>query len=460
MKKIIWRVIQFSMLVLLLCIIIYISKVLPLINGYAAKTMCSDLFISGRTFEDIEKSELGSFPFNLASCSVNMPDSSVTASIAGLAQRKAIFRNGLGATLISQTTEAELKKQSFLIVIPPAVNQDSIDWPAGNRMANKIIPGIDSIQLNEVVNDAFKEPSAEQKPSTRAVVILYQGKIIAEKYAGGFTASSKQLGWSMAKGIENALIGIMVKQGKINIELPVPVAEWKNDARNTITMADLMHMSSGLHYASSATGPSDLTEMLFKENNMAAFAIRAAADHPHGKIFHYADASANLLSFIERKLIGDSEYYRFPYEKLFYKIGMNSTLLEVDASGTFVGSSYCYATARDWARFGLLYLNDGVWNGERILPEGWVTFTATRSAAKNEEKKGEYGALWWLNAGNDNGVLKYPHVPADCFACQGYEGQYIWVIPSKKLVVVRLALERGNKLDPDKFLSGIIKALP
>ncbi len=460
MKKIAWRILQFSILVLFLCIISFLRNTLPLINGYAAKTMCSGIFVCGRTLDDIQKKELGTFPFNLSSCSVNVQDSSVTASVAGLAQRKAIFRKGLGATLISHTTEAELKSQSFKIVEPPAVNQDSIDWPAGNRITKKAMAGIDSIQLNAVINDAFTEPSAGIKRRTRAVVILYKDNIIAEKYADGFTATSKQLGWSMTKGIENALMGIMVRQGKVNIESPAPVDEWKNDERGNITLADLMHMSSGLHYASSATGPSDLTRMLFEENNMAAFASSAAADHPHGKIFHYADASANLLSFIERKLIGDSAYYRFPYKELFYKIGMNSALLEADGSGTFVGSSYCYATARDWARFGLLYLNDGVCNGERILPEGWVTFTATRGIAKNEEKKGEYGALWWLNARNNSGILKYPHVPADCFACQGYEGQYVWVIPSKKLVVVRLALERGNKLDADKFLSGIIKSLP
>src|SRR5207253_10238209 len=121
--------------------------------------------------------------------------------------------------------------------------------------------------------------------------------------------------------------------------------------------------------------------------------------------------------------------------------------------------SYCFATVRDWARFGLLYLNDGVWNGERILPEGWVKFTATPAKAKSSPGEGSYGAQWWLNTASPyHGNKRYPLVPDDCFRCQGYEGQYIWVIPSEKLVVVRLALEKGNELDPNIFLPAVIKA--
>jgi CubicO group peptidase (beta-lactamase class C family) len=202
--------------------------------------------------------------------------------------------------------------------------------------------------------------------------------------------------------------------------------------------------------------------MLFKERDMSAFAINKSLKTKPGTVFYYSNGTANILSYIIRKTVGDKDYYRFPYEQLFYKIGMYNTELEVDASGTFVGSSYCYATARDWARFGLLYLNDGVWNGERMLPKGWVKFTATASGAKNDSKAGKYGALWWVNQGDRNNPAnrKYPHVPPDCFSCQGYEGQSVWVIPSKKLVVVRLSLEHGDVLNHDLFLSQVIKALP
>jgi len=138
------------------------------------------------------------------------------------------------------------------------------------------------------------------------------------------------------------------------------------------------------------------------------------------------------------------------------------TVIEPDAGGTFSGANYCFATARDWARFGLLYLNDGVWNGERILPANWVRFTMTPSTAKTHNKHGEYGALWWINSGNIDSFSgkTYPDVPANCFSCQGYFGQYVWVIPSKKLVIVKLSHEEGYTLNSNQFLAEIIRALP
>ena len=459
MKKT-WSVIKFLLFILLVYITGFIWTSLPLINGYAAKTMCSDVFVSRRTLADINANELGSFPFNLSSVTVDTNDSSVTASMAGLASRKAIFRKGLGATLVSGMPETVVRNESFNLPVAPAVNQDSINWPAGNKLTQKPEDGIDTVALQKAIRYAFDEPSHKPARRTRAVIVIYKGQIIAEEYAAGFNAHSIQLGWSMAKGIENALLGILIKRRQLQLNAPAPIPEWKKDERNKITINDLLHMSSGLHYASSAAGPSDLTEMLFRQSNMGVYGMRAATEHPPGTVFHYADASANILSFIERKLLGDQQYYRFPYESLFYKIGMNSALLEVDASGTFVGSSYCYATARDWARFGLLYLNDGVWNNERILPEGWVRFTSTPTTARNEENKGAYGALWWVNKPDSRGIVKYPRIPADCISCQGYEGQFVAVIPSKKLVVVRLALERADKLDGDKFLADVINSLP
>jgi CubicO group peptidase (beta-lactamase class C family) len=251
-----------------------------------------------------------------------------------------------------------------------------------------------------------------------------------------------QLGWSMTKSITNALLGILVKQNKLDIRSPAPVEAWKNDERRAITLTDLMNMRSGLRWWEFYAGPSACTDMLFKQKNMGAFAMGSSLADTPGVHWAYSSGTANILSAIIRQTIGDSGYYRFPYEQLFYKIGMVHTLLEPDAGGTFVGSSYCYATPRDWARFGLLYLNDGVWNGERILPEGWVDFTRSGT---------HYGALWWLK--------RYPHVPADCYSCEGYEGQHVWVIPSRKLVVVRLALEHGDKLDVDHFLGQILASV-
>jgi hypothetical protein len=461
-KKTIKQILKYFFITLLICFVIYLWKFLPIISGHVAKEMCSDIFISGRNASDIAKHETGIFPYSLASYTVDTKDSSVSASIFGIAKRKAIYRKNLGSTLISEISEIELRDQLVNTASPSSIYQDTINFPQGNHTSSVFFSGVDTAQINRAINNAFKEPYNNQQRQTRAVVITYNGQIIGEKYATGYSANSKQLGWSMTKGVVNAMIGILVQQGKLNINSPAPIDEWKRDERNNITIANLMHMSSGLKFWRFPYGPSDLTNMLFKESDMSAFAIRKSLTSTPGKVFNYSDGSANILSYIIRKIVGDKDYYRFPYQQLFYKIGMNNTILEVDDSGTFVGSSYCYATARDWARFGLLYLNDGVWNGERILPEGWAKFTATASDAKNSGKGGKYGALWWTNESDKNNPAnkKYLHVPTDCFSCQGYDGQYVWVIPSKKLVVVRLAFEQGSNLDPDMFLSEIIKGIP
>lgn len=462
MRKKIKIILKYFFLALSICFLIYVWKFLPIICGHVAKEMCSDVFVSGRSPDDIARHETSVFPYNLVSYTVNTQDSSVSASVLGFAKRKAIYRKGLGATLISGISELELRKQSINVVNIQPINQDTVNFPLGNRIKDSVVSSVNRELLNATIKDAFNEPYNKQERQTRAVLVVYDGQIIGEKYASGFSINSKQLGWSMTKGILNALIGILVAKGKLNIDSPAPVNEWKKDERSKITIADLMHMSSGLRFWWFPSGLSDLTNMLFKEKDMSEFASnKSLADEP-GKVFNYSDGTANILSYIIRKTLGDKEYYRFPYEELFYKIGMNNTLLEVDGSGTFIASSYCYATARDWARFGLLYANDGIWNGERILPEGWVKFTTTPSSAKNSSKTGKYGALWWTNEVDitNTTTKKYPNVPSDCISCQGYNGQFLWVIPSKKLVVVRFAFEQGSNLDPDRFLSEILKALP
>ena len=315
-------------------------------------------------------------------------------------------------------------------------------------MGDRVRSG-DTAGLGVVVGMAFGE-GGERSTGTRAVVVVYHGQIVAERYAPGFDRHTRLTGWSMTKGITNALVGILVNEGKLNIYQPAPVEAWQEDQRSRITMADLLHMESGFRWWEFYGGPSDATRMLFKEKDMGDYAMRSAIRNPPGKVFNYSSGTANILSAIIRKTVTDSDYYRFPYEQLFYKTGMYSAILEPDAGGTFVGSSYCYATARDWARFGLLYLQDGVWNGHRILPKGWVDFTRRGDSATGNS----YGALWWLNGG-----LRHPKLPADCYSCEGYEGQYIWVIPSKDLVVVRMACEHGRKLDPDTFVPAVMGVL-
>jgi CubicO group peptidase (beta-lactamase class C family) len=286
---------------------------------------------------------------------------------------------------------------------------------------------------------------------TRAVVVVDHGRLVYERYAPGFDRHTRLAGWSMTKGITSAMAGILVGQHLLDLHAPAPVEQWQKDDRGRISVEELLHMNSGLSWWEFYAGPSDATRMLFEEADMGKFAERSALRHQPGMVFNYSSGTANILSSIIRSKIG-AGYYRWPYEQLFYKIGMYSAVLEPDAGGTFVGSSYCYATARDWARFGLLYLRDGVWEGQRVLPEGWVAYT--RKGGDYGPGKG-YGAMWWLNTDE----RRFPGVPSDCYFCDGYEGQYVWVIPSRDLVVVRLALEHGGRLRCSDFLKGIISAL-
>ena len=463
-------ILKFLVLVFGLGILVFIREALPIISGYGCKILCSGVFVAGRTPEAVIRDDLGSFPLNLGTYTVDRADSSVTGSVLGMATRVALYRSGLGATLVNGMTEETLKEQRVERIGLPDVRPDTIDWPMGDRERAESVnrgglgegaddpPGDDrqgTIQsgdtagLGAAVGMAFGDGDA-RRTGTRAVVVVYHGQIVAERYAPGFDRHTRLTGWSMTKGVTNALVGVLVNEGKLNIYQPVPVEAWQEDQRSRITMEDLLHMESGLRWWEFYGGPSDATRMLFKEKDMGTYAIQCAIRNPPGKVFNYSSGTANILSAIIRKTVADSDYYRFPYEQLFYKTGMYSAILEPDAGGTFVGSSYCYATARDWARFGLLYLQDGVWNGQRILPKGWVNFTQTGGAASGNS----YGALWWLNKG-----LRHPKLPADCYSCEGYEGQFIWVIPSKDLVVVRMACEHGRKLDPDVFVPAVMGAL-
>jgi CubicO group peptidase (beta-lactamase class C family) len=467
MRERIELILKFLVLVVLIAVIVLIWESLPIISGYAAKIACSGVFVAGRPSNQVLRQDLDFFPVNMASCSVDMQDSSVTASVMGLASRTAVYRWKLGATLVTAgTSEEALREQHIPRWTAPVVDPDTVDWPMGDRMgggtggdaggrsdagvrADTKMMGIDTVKLHTALGLAFGEGGAPMT-GTRAVVIVYHGRVIAEQYAPGFDRHTRLAGWSMTKGITNALIGVLVGQHKLTVDAPAGIANWDQDDRGAIRVSDLMHMNSGLRWWEFYRGPSDATRMLFKESNMAGYAIQRPLRHRPGSVFNYSSGSANILSLLIRRAVGDDEYYHFPYQELFERIGMYSAVLEPDVSGTFVGSSYCYATARDWARFGLLYLHDGVCNGQRILPEGWVRWTTTGEG---------YGALWWLNHGPMAG-RKHPELPADCFSCEGYEGQYIWVVPSRDLVVVRLACEHGSKLQPDTFLPEVLRALP
>ncbi|NJM25202.1 MAG: serine hydrolase, partial [Bacteroidia bacterium] len=359
----------------------------PIIAGMGAKVLCSCVYGTGRSVESVQQQELKLVPVTWGSFELHPEDSSATGHFLWRTS-KAIYRKGLGCTLLAQRSEEQLRAQAIALPVKPHVNADTIPWPSGDLVKDTLPAGVNYEAIRTTVRNGFTEPSPESALNTHAVVVLYKGHIIAEEYAAGFDRHSPMMGWSMTKSIMNALVGLLVKDGKLNVDAPALVAEW-NDDRKNITLNDLLHASSGLAWSESYFTPGDFHNMFTHSDDKGGYAAAKPLEAPPNTLFEYSSGTSNLISKIIRQTVGDSAYYKFPYERLFNKIGMRDVFIEPDASGTFVGSSYGYASARDWARFGLLYLNDGVWNGERILPEGWVKYTTTPAPAA---PLGEYGA--------------------------------------------------------------------
>ena len=286
-------------------------------------------------------------------------------------------------------------------------------------------------------------------------MVVHKGQLVAESYASGFGMTTPQLSWSMAKSFTNAMVGILVKDGRLQINERAPVADWSDpdDPRYAITTDDLLRMSSGLAWVENYSMPSGATNMLFKDQSMAKTAASVDLAHEPGTEWYYSSGTTNIISEIVRNIVGDEEYWSFPYNELFYKIGISTATFEPDASGTFVGSSYLWMSPRDYARFGLLYLNDGVWEGERILPEGWVSYSCSPAPAA---PNGIYGAQFWRN-GFDS--FNFPDLPDDAYLANGYEGQRIMIIPSLDLVVVRLGYTATDDFDMNGLVRDVIAAL-
>lgn len=460
LRKIILRSLLLVFLFLLGWGIYFLYNALPIASGFGAKILCSGVFVSGRNPDEVIRQDLSTWPFNILSYEFNLKDSSATSSCLGMFKRKAIYRHGLGATIISELTETDIRNQKFNVDSAAAPVSDSIQWMAADTLKEFIPPFVNRTKLEAALDYVFNETDSSKPIKTRAVLVLYEGKIVAERYAPGFTRNSRLMGWSMTKSITGALVGILVKKGMLKVDAPAPVPEWSgnNDPRHKITLKNLLQQSSGLNFYEEYAKPADANRMLSQKADMGAFAASKDLKNEPGTKFYYSSGTSNILARIIRQQLRPEEYYNFPYKELFRKCGMYSMLLEPDASGTFVGSSLSYATARDWARLGMFFMNDGVaGDNERLLPEGWMKAAVTPAGST---EKGEYGYQLWLNAGRkgEPGDRMFPSAPTDLFYAAGYEGQHIFMIPSKKLLIVRLGLTQGTRYDADGFLQRVLSA--
>jgi len=352
---------------------------------------------------------------------------SVTCSFFGLRPRTAVCRPGLGTSLVSG---GAFWPPPSPVLEPPG---GADPWPA---------PVEEPPTLKRLVDDCFPETNPKRLRRTRAVLIMQDGKILAERYAPGFSQETPLTGWSMTKAVIGALVGVLVREGRLSLTDKRLLPEWcsAGDPRAEISLEDLLRMRSGLEFAEVYSDPlSDVNQMLWNSRDAGAFAAAKPLAHPPGTHWTYSSGTTNIVSRIIRRVVGSENYLGFPRRALFEPLGMRSALIEPDASGTFVGSSHLFATARDWARFGLLYAQDGVWEGKRILPEGWVKFS---SSPTPQSPEGRYGAHWWLKLmkelGGETEAAK--RIPADAFFALGHEDQSVTVIPSRRLVAVRLGL--------------------
>ncbi|MFN7101887.1 MAG: serine hydrolase domain-containing protein [Pseudorhizobium sp.] len=389
--------------------------------GYAAKMVCSNVFLSGRDPDDVLSVDVqapGNPLLRLIDVEVDHLSGRAQSAFLGfLAGNEAVDRAGLGCTVLPQGGPAP---DISITAAPDLGAPVEGQWPEGGFA-----------ESDQSVAALLSDP-AFAGPGMRALVVLRGGRIVAETYGEGFSAQSRLLGWSMTKTVNAAIIGTLINQNRMRLDETALLPQWQGDPRAEISLADLLAMEDGLAFNESYGSVTDVTQMLYLEPDMAAFAADAPLEGEPGQRFNYSSGSAVLLSRIWMNRLGDAvTALAYPREALFRPLGMESAVMEVDAAGTFVGSSYMYATARDWARFALLLLRDGVWNGERLLPEGFVAMMSQ----PNGTSGGRYSQMQTWLPGADESVL-----PDDTFFLQGHDGQTIAVIPSLDLAVVRLGL--------------------
>ncbi len=420
-------------------------------DGYAAKIVCSNVFLAGRDpeqvlYEDVQAP--GNPLLRLVHVVVDRQQKRVTARILGLfAPGYAMYHGALGC---SSVPDGDFEAAAGAVPNRPVTpeSQNHAIWPDGNGVAN----------ANDTRLDVLLSDSDLVGPAMRAVVVVHNGRIIGERYGDGFGATTPLIGWSMTKTINAAIVGRLMLDNKIAFEDAALLPQWQGGDHSRIKLSDLLGMESGLAFNESYGSVADVTRMLYLDPDMTTLPASLSLEAGPGERFNYSSGTSVLISKIWMDRIGNLRAaLAYPKTALFDPIGMSSAVLEVDARGTFAGSSYLYATARDWARFGQFLLQDGVWNGQRLLPERFMAAMRTPTVASG----GKYTqAQAWLAApGGDSSAVA--GLPDDTFWMEGHDGQSVAIVPSAKLVVVRLGLTPSwLRYKPQVLVKEILSALP
>lgn len=443
----------------------FLWRIAPEANGYTAKYLCSLTYTS--RLDPHKAMELYIMPmhflFRGVVPEIDTANNEVTARFFGfLRPRTAVWREGCGCTLLVNNTAEELRSRHD---IPNVLHQNDTTkalWPDGNLVIRDSIkepinwPAIDSI-----LDEAMRETTDDQalRNNTLALVVAWKGRIIGERYSEGVDKNTSLLGWSAAKSITGSLTGVMVQKHGLDITVPVGLQEWEGDVRKGITINHLLRMESGLDFAEDYKPLADATKMLYESADMGVFAAAHKPGANPGERWEYSSGTSNILADILYTRIGGTPeaLHHLAYDEFFNRLGITIAVFEHDESDAFVGSSYLFMSALDWLRVCKLYMDDGVWNGERILPKGWVNYALTPAP---QSTNACYGAHIWLNAAADPADRKLPGLPPDTYYFKGFQGQWIVGIPSKDIMLARLGVTNGaEEWSPEEVIIKMLEVL-
>lgn len=422
--------------------------------GYIALHYCTGTFASTMSPETVRDTNR-----RVAAGEISIDREARTVSVPyadNMPPRMAVWRPVIGCTQLPIGATDELARA--LPRLPETLHAPNFDdqpWPMGDVGAEARLPAAKSAAVEAVIDQAFKDEAGPYSGQTWGVVIVKDGKIVAERYDPGFGPHVNARTNSMCKSLGSTLVGMGVKRGWLDIHAKAPLKEWRRpgDPRGQITLNDMLHMASGLYTDAGGNPQGDLYG-----SGAAAAEISALnmVDSRPGDRFLYAGSDTILSVRAVREAVDDdTAWMAWPYKELLWKLGMTRTIMEMDWNGDFLSSGQCWSTARDFGRFGLFYLNNGAWNGEQLLPTNWAEYVATPAPAQPASAArggGRYGGQFWLYGGNA-GLPDVAYTPA------GAQGQYAMIIPSKNVVVVRRGLDGAKGFEIAQFSADILKAL-
>jgi CubicO group peptidase (beta-lactamase class C family) len=422
------------------------DRAIRVATGFVAHNVCSKTFVSGLDPQTVFAETLDRRGIRrlrwVLDYHLDRSQNIVGASAAGLFGSRAAFHDGLGCVVLHGPAQPYILKSDIAALKNPK------DPPQLADIADAAVVEPADAALKAALDHAFEEPASPPFRRTRAVVVVQDGKVIAERYADGIGVDTPLRGFSMTKSVVNALIGVLTQQGLVTPSFPAPIAEWRGDLRREIEVEHLMRMTSGLALDEDNNGFDPSSQMLYLHGDMAGFAVQAPLIAPPGTRWAYSSPSTQILARIIRDAAGGPEQsLKLAWRELFNPLGMRNVTLEFDATGTLQGSSSMLASARDWARFGLLYLQDGVVGGRRLLHADWVDLSAAATLDT------DYGAGFWTNRSDHQRAKDRiaMGIPRDAFFAFGDMGQRIVILQSQRMVIVRL----GDSVDPTGDIRGL-----